>query len=133
MQTRKRLIAFAAAALIVLGTLCPTICLAGGGDVSSPRHVDAAADLPPPCHGPPTGETPDAGGSSRPEHTDCLHCASPALQSTADGLFDVPPLALPTTGQLRAVVLASPVDVPRAHAHDPPPPDRLLVTNAFLL
>lgn len=131
MRPGRRITAGAATASMLLGFLCPTICLAD--EAASSDRSGHAVDGPVSCHDAEPPEPARGGSEPRSEHSDCAHCASTASYAPSDSFMDNPDIGvlsawLPTESGTR--VLIGRVS---ARAHDPPPRYLLLLKNSFLL
>lgn len=130
MRSGTRIIAGAAALLILSGFFCPTICLA---DESTPSAISSqTVDGSPPCHDA-APEPAHDGSEPRSERSDCTHCTSAATLTAADWSVHSLDVAVAPSWNppaRRSLALLGGIS---ARSHGPPARDLLLVKNSFLL
>ena len=133
MRLRRRLIPGLAALLILLGSICPAVCIAASEDRAPERYAaSASSTATSPCHGSSTPPENNPPGSGDPQD-DCIHCEEPAISATTVQGIESPEPAITSTRIQRVSRALHEVADATTTSHDPPPRNLLLVKNSFLL
>jgi hypothetical protein len=133
MQASRRAIAATAVGLILLGFVCPNLCVAGAGPTADATpHAEASATPMAHCHGADEGAAP-ARDEAPSDDRGCVHCDTTAASSTVDLTLDLPSLLAiaPATLIDRPTALAT-AD-PSRLAHAPPRSRPLILLKRSLL